>query len=420
NRLFGSTHLDFSPDWEYAKIACAKPEGGFVQVDLINNGNTESKPDKTEIYQKFVLEVLLPNLQEGKITAAETAILMRKNDELKIMAQVLEENGIDYTLETSGSLFSHPAIKPVIFVLNFLVYEDFWELVKFLRSDLVLLDPPVLKEVTKKYRDAENLTAFLEQKDLPDCLHVLKKLKQQIGSPLNLIKSILEEFNFTAVFSSETDLKNLQRFLEVAAEFQHSNHEYTIDTTGFLRYCRSLADKDEYSRLGQSLSDSLKLLTIHKSKGLQFETVFAVFDVMSRSGGGFSGLNLYYRFADDFRSLADFAFTFNYDKVLQKSEKKDLLDYVQKRDTGDELNNLYVALTRAENNLFLYLHYSKKGDLQKFIVETKEEATVLKNIVKTLSVEFAEDLQETSPDKHRMQWGTLSRVKQTTEITDSR
>nr|HPR18536.1 UvrD-helicase domain-containing protein [Candidatus Cloacimonadota bacterium] len=102
NRLFSSSHLDFSPDWEYAKIACAKPEGGFVQVDLINNGNAESKPDKTEIYQKFVQKVLLPNLQEGKITAAETAILMRKNDELKIMAQVLEENGIDYTLETSG------------------------------------------------------------------------------------------------------------------------------------------------------------------------------------------------------------------------------------------------------------------------------------------------------------------------------
>ncbi|MCF7793620.1 MAG: UvrD-helicase domain-containing protein [Candidatus Cloacimonetes bacterium] len=419
NRLFGSAHLNFIPDWDYTEIDCNKKDGGYVQVDLRNSNIDGNKLEKSEIYQEFVDNILLPNLQDETINPADTAILMRKNSELIEMATILDENSISYTFETSGSLFSHHAVKTILFVLKFMVYEDIYELIKFLRSDLILMKPSELKEVIRIYHDSENIDDFLLECNLHHCFSNLYDLRNQQQSLLNIIKKILESFGFSSVFNTEIELKNLQRFLEVVTEFERSNHEYTNDISGFLQYCHALSEKEEYSQIGQSVSDSIKLMTIHKSKGLQFETVFAVFDVMGRSGSNNSGLSLYYKFNDDCRSLQDFAFTANYDKIVKMSAKKVLVEYVENRDTGDELNNIYVALTRAKNNLFLYLHFDKKGGLEKLIKDVKNEDSVLKNLTKTICQEFAEILQNTSENNFQIQVGEISKDEKNIQIRSS-
>jgi len=408
NKLFKSDLLKVVGDWNYTEINCAKSEGGFVQVDFRNCTEDDNKLEKAEIYKEFVQKNILPNFKIGKINPADTAILMRKNKELEIMAQVLDEAGVDYTIEMSGSLFQYKAIKPILFVLKFLVYEDFMELIKFLRSDLVLIDTAQLKKLIAEFHSFSSLDEFLQYCMLHPYLKILHQLKHHDGPLVILIKNILNEFNFFRNFGSEIELKNLQRFLEVAAEFERSNHEHVTNVAGFLEYSRSLAEKEEYSQIGQSMSDSIKLLTIHKSKGLQFETVYTVFDITGKMGGNNSGLNLYYRFADNFRGLDDFAFTYNFDKILQKSQKQELIEFVDQRDTGDELNNIYVALTRAKNNLFIYLHYHKKGDLEKLIQDVKDNGSIVKTITKTIFHEFNEDIKSISEKSHQIQFGGLS------------
>ncbi|MCF7858989.1 MAG: UvrD-helicase domain-containing protein [Candidatus Cloacimonetes bacterium] len=408
NRVFGAEPLKDIGYWDYSEIISDKKEGGFVQVDFRNATEEDERVKKVDIYRDFVCNKMQVLLTENKINPADTAIIMRKNDELYKMSVALDEAGIDYTLESSGSLFDHPAIKPVLFILKFLVYEDFLELIKFLRSDLVLMDTADLQTVIANYHESANLDDFLQQDDLHPYLKILFKLKYNNDSLLYLIKLILEEFGFKQVFGTDIELKNLQRFLEVAAAFESSDLEFTKDVEGFLHYCRSLSDKEEYSRIGQTISDSIKLLTIHKSKGLQFETVFTVFDVTGAKGGNNFGLNLYHQFKADFSSLDDFAFSLNYDKVLQKSGKKELIDKVKIRKDGEELNNLYVALTRAKNNLFCFLHYNKKGDLEKFICNLKVSPSVLKSFAKTIYLGFQDDLIETASTMHQIQFGEIS------------
>jgi len=408
NKLFKSELLKFVHDWEYTEIKCAKPGDGFVQVDFRNCTENDHKLEKAEIYREFVHNNIIPNLLNGKINPADTAILMRKNNELEIMSLVLDEAGVDYTLEMSGSLFQHKAIKPIIFVLKFLVYEDFMELIKFLRSDLVLMNTTDLNDLILEFHSSQSLDAFLQTSESHPYLKALHKLKYHSGSLVLLIKTFLEEFAFTQVFSTEIELKNIQRFLEIVAEFELSKHENVIDASGFLKYCRTLSEKDEYSQIGQSLSDSIKLLTIHKSKGLEFETVYTVFDVTGKMGGNQSGLKLYYQFAENFRSLDDFAFTYNFDKIMQNSQKQELIEYVNNRNSGDELNNIYVAFTRAKNNLFIYLHYNKKGDLEKFIKDIKSESSILKNITKTIYYEFNEHIKKISESTHQLHFGKIT------------
>jgi len=236
NKLFKSDMLTSVLNWDYKKIDCFKPDGGFVQVDFCNRTEDDYKLEQSEIYQKYILQNVKPHLDNSKIDPANTAIIMRTNKELAMMAQILEETGIDFTLEMSGSLFQHKAIKPILFVLNFLVYDDIMELIKFLRSDLVLINPVDLRHIINVYHSSESIDDFLQNcknNSSLEKLYILKHLKSSI--PV-LIKHILVQFGITQIFASEIDLKNLQRFLEVSAEFERSNHEHTTDLSGFLQY----------------------------------------------------------------------------------------------------------------------------------------------------------------------------------------
>ncbi|MCD4795764.1 MAG: UvrD-helicase domain-containing protein, partial [Candidatus Cloacimonetes bacterium] len=423
NRLFNSEFLNFINDWDYTNIDSFKKQDGFVQVHFRNRekieGVQEEKLDRVHIYHEFVSETLLPLMKEGKITLQDTAILMRKNKELEEMATVLDEAGISYTLESSGSLFDHHAIKPILHILKFIVYEDPIELIKSLRSDIVLMHPKKLKQILNIYKNADDLDDFFQQTSDEHYLNSLQNIKSKRNSIVNIVKTIVEEFNFTKLFSSEIELKNIHRFLGIAIEFENTDHEHTIDLPGFLSYCRALKEKDEYSQLGQTYSDAIKLLTIHKSKGLQFETVFTLFDVTSRPGGNYTGLKLYYNFEDNFDDLEDFALTYNFDKILKKSNKKDLIKKVEKRNAGEELNNIYVAFTRAKNNLFIYLHYKKTGNLEKFIGDIKNESSVLKNVTKTVFNEFSDDMKSISDVHQIIEYGKITRDISDKEIQKS-
>jgi len=412
NRCFGSEFLNYSQNWLYREIDAFKEDGGYVQLDLRNGDKFGDNPDKLskyEIYKEFVGNILEKRLADGSIDKKDTAILMRTNSELEEMAQVLDEAGIDYVLEASGSLFKHKAIQPLLDIISFMIYDDLYSLIKFLRSDLVLMYPDKIRDLIKQFKSSSSILSFLDKESSYPFIKTIKKLRSASFSIVQTVKILIEELRFVEIFNTEIDLKNLLRFLEVAAEFERSNHEHPIDLTGFLTYCRAVAEKEEYSQIGQAFSDSIRLLTIHKSKGLQFETVFAVFNISSSTGRSGSSFKFYYDFSDNFTSLRDFAITYNYDKVVQLSHKNSLTEKVSKREFEDELNNIYVTLTRAKNNLFLYLHYYKKGDLDKLFKDITIESSLLKNFAKHLYSEFSKEITQVSPTSHHFSLGNISR-----------
>ena len=418
NRLFRSEHLTFDESWEYSEIKSANEKDGFVQVSFRNLAELDgiqAKQDLNKVYTEFVQNTLIPLIKDKRINQSDTAILMRKNKELEIMASVLDEKGIDYILESSGSLFEHKAIKPILHILRFLVYEDPIELVKILRSDLVLMHPKKMKSILNLYKTAEDITTFFRLTSENYFLSILQKIRNNKNSILNIIKTILEEFNITKMFSTEIELKNIHRFLGISIEFENNEQKHKTDLAGFLSHCRSLEEKDEYSQLGQTVSNSIKLLTIHKSKGLQFETVFSFMNIPKNPGQHNQGLKLYYNFNDDFHSLQDLILTYNFDKIIKSSDKQELIDTVEKRNRDEELNNIYVALTRAKNNLFFNITYDKKGDLEKFVKSIKEESSVSKNIAKVVYNEFFQDIQQLSQVKQIIEYGTVTIDEQETK-----
>ncbi|MCK5110690.1 MAG: RecB-like helicase [Arcobacteraceae bacterium] len=160
----------------------------------------------------------------------------------------------------------------------------------------------------------------------PDLLP-LQKWEQDGWSVPELIKNIATAYKFMD--------QNIIKFIELASAYDNIvDFIYEID-----RLDASMVNKDK---------SGIQILTVFKSKGLEFDTVF-VLDRIKRKNADRSSLLFEY---DDInlkniylKNSGRENFDKSYENALQK-EKKLSID--------DELNILYVACTRAKNNMFVF------------------------------------------------------------------
>jgi len=381
NQVFMSDELHSSLlirgiDWPYGEVAVpASITGGYVQLDLHNRGKVkdirDQKLEKSDVYRQYIENVIVPMWRSGELNPASTAVLARKNSDLDSFAHLLEEYEIDYVLESSASLLQHKAIKPILSLLNYLIYDDPYEFIRFLRSDLVLLESKILKSMLIDLSELSNRKQFFEKWVENSFLKRVIKISEEVKKKniSELLKLCLEEFRVSDIFSHELDLKNLHHFLEIAAEFEAKNQDYSAGLSGFLSYCRAIEKKEEFSQLSLLESNAIKLLTVHKSKGLEFETLFCLFDIGGRGGNFGSGLNIFHNFNKMYNGFANSVLTFSYADIVAKSPYKILATEKENQAAVEELNNIYVALTRVKKNLFLLLQVDSSKPLAKYLAE---------------------------------------------------
>jgi ATP-dependent exoDNAse (exonuclease V) beta subunit len=368
--------------WDYNPVQCVdQSTGGYIEIHIRNRAETKSQPfqlPKYEIYEEIVRDILLPLLKHDEIDIANTAILARKNQELSEIAELLDAYHIPYVTDLSASIFHHKAVKPIMSLLSFFAFDDCFQLLKFLRSDYILMQPHELKQVVQAFTRRLSRTEFYQQvSDIPVMERIGRlEMTHHYISLLELVKACIEELNLHKL-CQESDLKNIHRFLEIVAEFDASHHSYPCDLVGFIRHCKAIEKQEEYTQVSLEQSDAVKLLTIHRAKGLEFDNLFVVFDVSSRKGNFKQNLAHYTQFNENYDSLDDFALTFNYYDVLARSSKKYLVEEQEKRDAIEELNTYYVALTRAKSNLFLYFHYSSKKGLENYAIKSGDSVPKL-------------------------------------------
>ena len=400
NRIFSSSSLhehlqEYEADWEYSEVDTNdKSETGYFELNLINSEESAWRSQKLndeDYLSEIIHQHILPLLNQKKINPANCAILARKNKELNQIARILDEAGIDYILESSASLLQHRAIKPIIYLINFFVYEDPYELIKFLRSDLVLMGGENLKQILLQIKDCSipqlDWEKFFNEND-NQIIQELGDLKNTPYSITKLISIIITKYSFTKIFSTELDMKNLHKFLELAAEFEKSSGDYSADLSGFAAYCLAIENKEEFTQLGLSETNALKLMTIHKSKGLEFETVIAILSAKSSHGNIERGLKILGQFNDTFANFSDWSFSYNFHKIMQLA-KPDLYNAIKIREATEELNNIYVQLTRAANNLIIFDKVARKNKtIEQIASEPIKDLSISKQLFATFYDEF--------------------------------
>jgi ATP-dependent exoDNAse (exonuclease V) beta subunit len=379
NYLFRDTNFsqfnsgDVLEDWFYdGEIVSFKSDGsGFVA----NNFFEKSENSDLDPIREFVFQMVLPEIGSD---LGEIAILSRKNDVLKEIGKVLGEFDVKYEMEFSHSIFRHPIVSAILCLMRYVCYGDRHALLDFLSAEIVEIDGSILREIALhnagRTIDLSESTIQLMSaiNNLTDSYHTTDIIDTLHKNPLTLCLDIIEIFfpslsQYQSSVSNETDTKNLYTFISIITDFLNepiSQNEECSEATiynldNFLRFVEVSLQKNDKKQVSTSDPTAIKLLTVHKSKGLGFDTVFVYHDATAERT---LPKKIYFDAIVDnesFSTFSDFLISMNYHFVLKLLfyEHFSSIDYKKKI---EEMNVLYVAMTRAKTNLYTWWIYKQK------------------------------------------------------------
>ncbi len=352
--------------WEFLPVKSSKKEMAYIKViESEKNGETEENSlgedsQKIKEYEKIIAETLL---QKFNGVYKNVAIIGRKTKELSEIATVLSNYNIPYTLKSRTNIFNHRVNDAVFKLLKYIVYNDFLSLLEFLRSDLIMIDSSLLKEVLKnKENIIENLNSDEDEVATVDLLldkvllrvkSLKKKYRNFRGKVESFIVEIFMSFPVFEKYNGNTDIKNYYRFLEIAKKY---------DSIGELIFlAENNPSNQEFSQVSMEENNAVILTTIHGSKGLEYDTVFYIHNPSDR-GKKADKLNFLLDLDENFEYAKNFViYSSKHSKLISNFStytSKNEFDFIDRsgyKKIQEEINTWYVAITRVKSNMFLIL-----------------------------------------------------------------
>lgn len=336
----------------YDRLDPVKESKNEIDIEVLENENIEDTEEATIFEARLVAKRIKQIVDEGEFDYRDIALLFRSTTRNFYYEEALKEYGIPFHNSSSKRYFYRKEILDIINGLKAISNPyDSISMIGFLRGPMVgLSDDTVfyllankdrnIYETMKKVRDiglgekediklnnAYNLLNYFHSiKDVSTISHVLRELLEKTNF---LELQLLQEHG-------KQSLANINKFRTIAEEFDMMNNK-TLES--FIDYIEKIRLEDTSEGVISS-DNTVNLLTIHKSKGLQFPVVIIpelAKDIPNRFPRFLyekeSGIGI--RF-NDCRGI--------YDEIRLNENKK--LNEEKKR-------VIYVAMTRAENKLIL-------------------------------------------------------------------
>lgn len=340
---------------------------GFVQVTFLEEEEFEENSAKLLVEQ-------VKKLQDKGIKASEIAILIRKNQEGTPIIETFltaagqpENAGYNLSVLSNESLFL-VASQGVLLIINTigLIINPDNEIIKaalinqwfsWLKPELQQREKPVQGNTSAQTDLTENQWHFRNM-DLTEIFESELAPKIKIIKELVLLTSldeaIIQICSVFGLFEMETELPFIQTLIDKAGELKStlsndlSNLLFWWNETG----CKTSVNVNEEI-------DSVRLLTVHKSKGLEYKAVLIPFFNWDIGPTGNMAPILWCRPVTEPFSLFPLL-PVRSGSLLKKSQFK--TDYSEESANNiiDTFNLVYVAFTRAKSVLSIHCPFPKE------------------------------------------------------------
>lgn len=341
-----NTGNESNSNWTYIPVKyIEKEDKGFITTII---GNEE----------KSALDIMIENITTYYHNNYNgIGIISRTKKHLNMIAEKLSEHDIPYTLESQANLVDLPSIKPLYNIIRWLVKGDYLALLDSLRSDLLCISTELLKfliDNKEKFQEWLEDSYINEKFDDVNQLKIIKELqniyKNTNGETRTLAYKLIISLGTTSKFNTQDDKKDIYTFYKLLKTYKYFN-EFIID----------LEDNENDTKFQKisGTNEGITLLTIHKSKGLEFDSVF-YFIPKSKRHSNYKGMEVYFKTDKNYREVTDFLVCHGkFDCVLENIPEITYLKEEKEKQQLEEINNLYVALTRPKKNLFVVIEDSK-------------------------------------------------------------
>jgi ATP-dependent exoDNAse (exonuclease V) beta subunit len=328
--------------------------GGYVQVELLAIGKKEERDHALRDKVVGLVREL-----KGRFSLGEIAILTRSNAQVGEMTHWLLEAGIPVESERTSDITQNTLIQEVMAFLKFLdspvdnrtfaafilgglfpkatgvpceaVHDFIFRLRERLNNER---DFYIYTEFRETYREIweEYFDGFFKNVGLYPLYEFLVTIYHKWG--------VLDHF------------PQCQGFLMHLLELVKDREEEHCDITSFLEYFDTLEGEDLYVHVART--DAVQIMTVHKAKGLEFPVVILPYLEMEVHVGNSAGDNQQsyilrrdHSFIDLLRLKTKYlGFSDELYRIYAQEYKKAFIA---------ELNTVYVAMTRAGDELYVFI-----------------------------------------------------------------
>lgn len=333
-------------------------KGGYVNISFIPKVEAvegeEETLDKTELYVLATLNTIQKVLQEG-FEYKDIVILTRKRDQGIAVANYLTEQGIPLLSSETLMIQNATEVRLIIHLLKYLKNNADLESKAFFLHY-------VAENIQDRLAVHDFIAAGMDQKREGEFENWLLSFDISLSFQNIRKKSLYEtvEIIVSKFLSNANQLGNayVQYFLDIVLERDVRNQ---AGITDFLDFWDKSGHK--YSIPSPEGNNAVRIMTIHKSKGLEFPVVimpFAEEDYSRKPKDKLwleaEDLGMPKALIDNSSAVEGFG-----------KDAKAVYDQKKQEELLDNINVLYVALTRAEEQLFVIsnMNLSSKGEIKK-------------------------------------------------------
>lgn len=303
--------------------------------------------EREEVFEEIVQQI--QRLQIHGVNYRDIAVLCRTNREGEEVEASLFKGKIPYASAGRSKLLKDYAVLDMINILRFVLNPwDELALGGILRS-------PLFRYTYDQLQSCKTNAGSIAPESLkgsdPEAHEKISLLLRasHYATPARFFRSVYEELGIVHIYPLKTDV--LLEFYELAYAFERNSDDITLSD-----YYHYLQENTETIPLRARQEHGVTVQTIHSSKGLEYHTVVVPF-LNQPFKFRLDGSILYKR--NDERNDAGekarfiLAKSVYMDYFKGQEPVKEILAATDMNYRIDELNALYVAVTRARENLIL-------------------------------------------------------------------
>ncbi|MBI4842749.1 MAG: UvrD-helicase domain-containing protein [Nitrospirae bacterium] len=294
---------------------------------------------------------------QRECTYADIAILLRKRTHLKKYEEALIRHGIPFIAVKGIGFYQEPEVATLRALVYFLSNQkDDYSLYVLLTSPLFMLNEDAVLRISREEGDSlfgkmnTPLNPLLIEGKTPPIAFLQQWLQAIKEIPLaELIEQALVETGAWRHYHEPQQRANIKKFIKIMEETE-SGGRPLVKIRAFLE--RTISRHEEpKANVNTEGMNAVKIVTIHTAKGLEFPVVFlpAIEDPFSLK----SDESLVYE--KDGR----FFFKCVTDASIRKNDDDFRLHLMKEEEEQKRL--FYVAVTRAEEALFLVTTWKERG-----------------------------------------------------------
>ncbi|SHH88048.1 UvrD-helicase domain-containing protein [Sporanaerobacter acetigenes] len=347
-----------------------------VDVEILENENLEvpngENPGEFNKYyeSRLIAKRIKALVDSGEYKYGDFALLFRSSTEDYIYEEALREYGIPYYNFGGKGFFRQEEIVDLLNGIKGIsnIYDTI-SLVGVLRSPMFGLSDKTIywllreKEESILYALNSNIP-YIEDRELKKVQRAkeilnLMIVKRDLLNVYNLLNELLKKTYYNEVlmlmYGGKQRVANVYKFLEMARTYTEEENGTISDFINYIEELKLKEIDESQAKIESEDGDSVKLMTIHKSKGLEFKVV--IVPQMAKNFNTDKSQILFDK---------DIGLGIKYEGV---SPLYDEINAVLKEKEEEENKRiLYVAMTRAEERLILG-NQGKKSGFKKFITD---------------------------------------------------